>query len=72
MFALLLIYAAIAAFSIPRFIRKKEWRELTAFSFFYILGFVMGLLYVLDITLPSPMKALHHVISDRLGLKYPD
>ncbi|MDF2986242.1 MAG: hypothetical protein K0R50_1752 [Eubacterium sp.] len=71
MILLFIIYAFIAWIKIPELIRKKEWRELSAFSVFYIIGFVLGLLYVLDIPVPNPMKGLQYIISEVWGLKYP-
>jgi hypothetical protein len=71
MIFLLLIYTFIAWTSVPGLIRKKEWRELAAFSVFYIIAFVLGLLYILDIPIPSVMKWLNYIISDKWGLKYP-
>jgi hypothetical protein len=72
MIALLLIYAFIAVLNIPGMIKKKEWRELAAFSVFYAAGFLLGLLYVLDIPIPSPMKGLDYLIVEVLGIKYPE
>jgi len=67
----LLIYAFIIVLSVPGLIKRKEWRELTAFSVLYIIAFALGLMYVLDIPIPSPMKGLQYLIEDMLGLKYP-
>lgn len=71
MTVLLLIYALIIVITVPGLIRRKEWRELTAFSILYIIAFALGLMYVLDIPIPSPMKGLQRLIADVLGIKYP-
>jgi len=71
MIFLLLIYALIIIISVPGLIKRREWRELAAFSILYIVAFVLGLLYALDIPIPSPMKGLQHFIVDVLGIKYP-
>lgn len=71
MIFLLLIYATIAGLNIPKLVKKKEWRDLTAFLVFYTAAFVLGLLYVLEIPIPSLMKGLQYLISDVLGIKYP-
>ena len=71
MIFLLLIYALIIIINVPGLIKRKEWRELTAFSILYIIAFALGLMYVLDIPIPSPMKGLQHLIVDVLGIKYP-
>jgi len=72
MIFLILIYALIMALSVPGLIKRKEWRELAAFSVFYVIGFVLGLMYVLDIPVPSPMKGLQQLIAEVLGIKYPE
>jgi len=71
MIFLLPVYAIILIINVPGLIKRKEWRELIAFFVFYTIAFVLGLMYVLDITIPSPMKGLNCLISDLLGLKYP-
>lgn len=67
----LLIYALIILINVPGLIKRREWRELTVFFVFYVIAFALGLMYVLDIPIPSPMKGLQYLISDKLGLKYP-
>jgi len=62
MIFLLLIYALIIIINVP---------ELIAFSILYIIGFALGLMYVLGIPIPSPMKGLQHLIVEVLGIKYP-
>ncbi|MGE5613563.1 MAG: hypothetical protein ACM3XR_04085 [Bacillota bacterium] len=71
MIFLLLIYALIIIINVPGLIKRGERRELAAFSILYIIAFALGLLYVLDIPIPSPMKALEHIIVDVMGIKYP-
>ena len=72
MIPLLLIYTAVAWFNIPGLLRQKAWGELAAFSFFFAAAFILGLLYVLDIPVPNPMRGLQYIISDLWGLKYPE
>ncbi len=71
MIFLLLIYVFIFIINVPGLIKRKEWRDLTAFSILYVIAFALGLLYVLDIPIPSPMKGLQHLIVDILGIEYP-
>ncbi len=70
MIFLLLIYALIFIINVPGLVKKKEWRELTFFPILYIIAFTLGLLYVLDVHIPSPMKGLQYLIVDILGIKY--
>ncbi|NMB95270.1 MAG: hypothetical protein GYA02_01450 [Clostridiaceae bacterium] len=67
----LLIYALMIIINVPGLIKRREWRELTAFSILYIVAFTLGLMYVIDVPIPSPMKGLQHLIVDVLGIKYP-
>jgi hypothetical protein len=71
MIILLLIYAFIMIINVPGLIKRKEWRELRAFFILYIIAFALGLMYVLDIPIPSPMKGLQHLIVDIFGIEYP-
>ena len=71
MIYLFIIYALIIIINVPGLIKRKEWRELTVFSVLYIIPFALGLMYVLDIPIPSPMKGLQHLFVDILGIKYP-
>ena len=71
MIYLLLIYAFIIIINVPGLIRRKEWRELAAFSVMCVIAFALGFMYVLDIPVPSPMKGLQHLIVDMLGIEYP-
>lgn len=70
MIIVLLIYIFIALVQVPGMIKKKYWRELAAFSFFYIAAFILSILYVLDVKIPSPYKGIAYVIVDVLHLKY--
>ncbi|HHY82095.1 MAG TPA: hypothetical protein GX505_05370 [Clostridiales bacterium] len=71
MIFLFFIYAFIIIINVPGLIKRKEWRELTVFSVFYIIAFALSLMYVLDIPIPSPMKGLQHLIVDIFGIEYP-
>ncbi|RXE57600.1 hypothetical protein [Acetivibrio mesophilus] len=71
MIFIILIYAFIIIINVPGLLKRKEWRELTAFSILYVIALVLGLMYVLDIPIPSPMKGLQHLIVDILGIEYP-
>jgi len=67
---LLIIYIIIAGLQIPPLIKKKYWRELIVFSVFFVFAFILNLLQVLDVKIPSPMKAVKYVVEDVLHLKY--
>ena len=69
MIFLLLIYALIFIINVPGLVKKKSGGSLR-FSILYIIAFTLGLLYVLDVHIPSPMKGLQYLIVDILGIKY--
>lgn len=71
MIYLLLVYAFIFLVNVPGLVKRKERKELVAFLILYVIGFVLGLMYALDIPVPSPMKGLDYLISDKMGIKYP-
>jgi len=71
MIYLLIIYALILILNVPGLIKRKEWRELMTFFIFYVFALFLGILYILDIPIPSPMKGLQHLITDVLGIEYP-
>jgi ABC-type Mn2+/Zn2+ transport system permease subunit len=71
MILLIIIYTAVALLNIPGLVRKKHWKDLTAFCVIYAISLTVSVLFVMDVPLPSPMRALHHLFSDILGLKYP-
>ncbi|HHV99225.1 MAG TPA: hypothetical protein GXX36_06595 [Clostridiaceae bacterium] len=71
MIFLIMIYIVIFLLNVPGLINRKEWRELTVFLVLYIIAFIMGLMYTLDVPIPSPMEGLQYLIAEVLGIKYP-
>lgn len=67
---LLLAYAAIAFFQVPSLVKKKQKRELIAFSCFLVLAFIFSMLLSLGVKIPSPLKMIQYVIQDRFNLHY--
>jgi len=55
---LVLAFLLIIALEVPGLLKKKAWRELTAFSFFLVLGFSLALPQVLGFEVPNPNKAI--------------
>jgi len=54
----ILAFAVIVALQVPPLVKKKYIKELVAFSVFLFLGFVLMLLLVLGVQLPSPTEAV--------------
>lgn len=57
-FLLLLTFTAIAFYEAPGLIRRKQWRELTAFAALLTIGFVFNLLQVIGVKIPNPTKII--------------
>lgn len=55
---LVLAFLLIIALEVPGLVKKKAWRELTAFSFFLFLGFALALPQVLGLEVPNPSNAI--------------
>lgn len=70
MIILLLVFASMAYIQIPGLVKNKYWKELAAFLAFFTAAFVLCLLYVLDVDIPSPMKGISYIFDDLLQIKY--
>ncbi|MCL5290417.1 MAG: hypothetical protein M1489_05235 [Firmicutes bacterium] len=53
-----LIFIAIIAFEAPDLIKKKMWRELTAFGVLMLIGMFYSYGQILDLPLPNPTKGI--------------
>ncbi|WP_373232444.1 hypothetical protein [Cohnella sp.] len=69
-FLLLVFFAVVVWLEVPALIRKKYWRELAVFSLFLLPTFLLALLQLLDVPIPSPVKGIEYVIKDLLHLNY--
>jgi hypothetical protein len=61
--------AVIAVIKIPGLVRDKAYKEMIAFCFFLLAGFVLNLLLALGIDLPSPAKGIEKVL-DAIGAHF--
>lgn len=60
-FLLILVFALIIAFEAPGLVRKKMWRELTAFSVLLLVGMILSFGQALDLPLPNPTRGIEAV-----------
>ncbi|MGQ9824887.1 MAG: hypothetical protein ACUVSK_07805 [Desulfotomaculales bacterium] len=59
MFVLVLLaFGIIALAEIPPLVKKKMWRELAAFSLYFLLGLALSLPQALGLKVPNPTKAI--------------
>lgn len=61
-FFLVVIFGGIVIFEVPGLIYRKYWRELVVFFIFLGFAFMISLLAVLGVPLPSPAKGIEKVI----------
>lgn len=69
-FLLIIIFIGIIFLEVPELIKNKYWRELIVFFAFLIVAFVMSTMYIMNLPIPNPMKAVEYVIKDVLHLNY--
>lgn len=58
---LILVFAVIIAFEVPGLVRKKMWRELTAFSVLLLMGMILSFGQALKLPLPNPTRGIEAV-----------
>ncbi|NLZ52991.1 MAG: hypothetical protein GX892_07580 [Thermoanaerobacteraceae bacterium] len=56
------IFIIIALLQVPGLIKQKLWRELTAFSVLLGIGFILSLLQVIGVKIPSPNQGIIYLI----------
>lgn len=62
---LVLAFLFIVLLEVPGLVQRKQYRELVAFSVLLGMGFILSLLQVLGVRLPSPIDGIVYV-TDRL------
>ncbi|HHW44661.1 MAG TPA: hypothetical protein GXX25_12830 [Desulfotomaculum sp.] len=60
---LILVFAAIIAFQVPPLVKKKMWRELTAFGVLLLIGMFYSFGLALQLPLPNPARAVESVFA---------
>ncbi|TYO97300.1 hypothetical protein [Desulfallas thermosapovorans] len=53
-FLLMLAFFIITGLEVPGLVRKKMWRELTAFSVLLVFGMALSIPQALGMTIPNP------------------
>jgi hypothetical protein len=59
---IILLVLLIIFLEVPSLIQKKLWRELTAFFVLLAVGFVLSLLQIMKVKIPSPNDAIIFII----------
>jgi hypothetical protein len=69
-FLVMFVFTTVGVLQISILLKKKYWRELIAFSLLHTVAFVLSLLYVLGVQIPSPMPVIKYIVVDVLHIKY--
>lgn len=69
-FLLISVFIGIILFEVPSLIRNKHWRELVVFSSLLFFAFILALLQILGVDVPSSSKGIDFLIRDVLHLNY--
>lgn len=67
---LITAFLGVTLFEAPGLIRKKYWRELITFIFFLSVAFILSILQIIDIKIPTLAKGIDYLFRDLLQLYY--
>ncbi|WP_296971082.1 hypothetical protein [Tepidanaerobacter sp. EBM-38] len=59
---IILLVLLIIFLEVPSLIQKKLWRELTAFFVLLAVGFVLSILQIMNVKIPSPNDGIIFII----------
>ncbi|KLU63478.1 hypothetical protein CEB3_c01450 [Peptococcaceae bacterium CEB3] len=65
---LILLFIGIIVFEVPNLVKKKMWRELTAFSLYLAMGMTLSILEALRVKVPNPAMAVEVLFKPLSGL----
>ncbi|MCM1565671.1 MAG: hypothetical protein NC238_06920 [Dehalobacter sp.] len=68
-FLLIVVFIAGVLIDVPGLIRKKYWRELVVCSFILLFAFIISLLQILGVKLPSPFVSINNFLRDMVPFK---
>jgi hypothetical protein len=66
---IVLAFAVIASLQMPKLIKQKSWKELVAFSIFFVIAFVLNILLAAGVDIPNPMMGIKNFL-DAINLHY--
>lgn len=68
---IILVGAGIVYYEVPKLAGQKMWRELVAFSVFFILGLALALALAFDLAVPNPTQLIEYLFEPLSRLLYP-
>jgi hypothetical protein len=55
-------FAAIAMYEVPQMAKEHHWRDLTVFSVLLLSTFTLGVLMLMKVNVPNPLKLVEAVV----------
>lgn len=69
-FLLIAAFACVAFYDVPCLVRQKYKTELILYAVLFLAVFIITVLQLYDITMPSPIKGIAYILKDVLHLSY--
>jgi hypothetical protein len=63
---IIIAFAAIAAYEVPKLLSERLYRELVVFSCILGLGFAISFLHAVGVAIPNPIDGMGALV-DRIG-----
>jgi hypothetical protein len=70
MTAVIIAFIILALIELPPLIRQKHWKDLTVFSFFFLVSLTLALLVTKGVPVYSPVKGVIFIFKDLLKIGY--
>lgn len=67
---MMILFMVGTLFEAAELIKNKYWHELKVFSAFSAAALVIGIFYLLGISILNPVKGIEYVVKDLLHLNY--
>jgi len=58
------VFAALIMLEVPGLVKKKLWRELTAYSALMLIAIVISVLYLKQVEVPNPVKNTQYYVQN--------
>lgn len=66
------VFLLLALSDFPQLIQARKWYDAAVLAALYLFVLTMAVMQTLQMTVPSPVKAAQFLISQILGIRYPD
>ncbi len=70
LFAVVFVFILISVIDIKIYLKKKYYKEIILYSILILGGFILSILLVLGVRIPSPSIAIKYIVKDMLHLNY--